>query len=42
MRHMYVRHDRTAREQCQQCAPLGAALGAWGELLYRSMASCSP
>ena len=41
MRHTYVRHDRTAGEQCQQVTPLGVASGARGELLCGSMASCS-
>ena len=35
--HTYACHDRTAREQCQQVTPLGAQ----GELLCSSMASCS-
>ena len=41
MRRPDVRHDGTARGRCQQAAPLGAALGAPGELLCSSMASCS-
>ena len=41
MRHPYVRHDRTAGEQCQQLTSLGVASGARGELLCSSMASCS-
>ena len=41
MRHTYVRHDRTAGEECQQVTPLGVASGAWGELLCSSMASCT-
>ena len=41
MRHTYVCHDRTAREQCQQNIPLRVTLGARGELLCRSTASCS-
>ena len=41
MRHTYVRHYRTAREQRQHVTPLGVALGARGELFCRSLASCS-
>ena len=38
---IYVRHDGTAREQCQQVFPLGVALGVQEELLCSSMDSCS-
>ena len=41
VRHTYVRHDRTAGEQCQPVTPLGVASGARGELLCSSMASWS-
>ena len=41
LRHTYVRHDRTAGEQCRQVPPLGFAWGSRGQQLCSSMGSRS-
>ena len=41
LRHTCVVHDRPAGKKFWQVTPVGGASGARGELLCRSMASCS-